>query len=92
MKVVLDVYSVRMGRCEGFMEAGYGEVVAGCEVRREDAPMDAGLDSMHPLDPPPPDVLLALLARNKALEGRCTYIIPETSLINFTPRFNLNNR
>ncbi|CAD0196126.1 unnamed protein product [Chrysodeixis includens] len=59
-----------MGRCEEFMEAGYGEVVVGCEVRRDDAPMDAGLDSMHPLDPPPPDVLLALLARNKALEAR----------------------
>ncbi|XP_041976551.1 LIM/homeobox protein Lhx3 isoform X3 [Aricia agestis] len=32
-------------------------------------PMDPALDAMHPLDPPPPDVLLALLARNKALEA-----------------------
>lgn len=50
----------------GLMEAEFG---VECE-RREDAPMDATLDTMHPLDPPPPDVLLALLARNKALEGR----------------------
>ncbi|XP_022820941.1 LIM/homeobox protein Lhx3 isoform X2 [Spodoptera litura] len=60
-----------MHRCsfnEGLMEAEYSEVVAGCEARR-DAPMDATLDTMHPLDPPPPDVLLALLARNKALEA-----------------------
>lgn len=68
MKVALDVYSVFMGRSDGSMEA-YGEVVAGCEVRRE-GPMDAALEPMHALDPPPPDVLLALLARNKALEGR----------------------
>lgn len=72
MKVALDVYSVYMVRSAGLMEAEYGEVVAGCEVRREDAPMDATLDAMHPLDPPPPDVLLALLARNKALEGTDT--------------------
>lgn len=65
----LDVYSVFMGHSEGLMEAEYSEVVASCEARR-DAPMDATLDTMHPLDPPPPDVLLALLARNKALEGR----------------------
>lgn len=46
----------------------YGEVVADCE--RRELPLDATLDAMqHPLDPPPPDVLLALLARNKALEG-----------------------
>lgn len=69
MNVALDVYSVFMGRSDGSMEAAYGEVVAGCEARR-DGPMDATLDPMHPLDPPPPDVLLALLARNKALEGR----------------------
>lgn len=34
--------------------------------------MDAALETataLHTLDPPPPDVLLALLARNKALEG-----------------------
>ncbi|KAH9640240.1 hypothetical protein HF086_013439 [Spodoptera exigua] len=54
---------------EALMEAEYSEVVASCEARR-DAPMEATLDTMHPLDPPPPDVLLALLARNKALEGR----------------------
>ncbi|GBP48199.1 hypothetical protein EVAR_27586_1 [Eumeta japonica] len=28
--------------------------------------------ALHPLDPPPPDVLLALLARNKALEAVVT--------------------
>ncbi|CAH0700566.1 unnamed protein product [Spodoptera exigua] len=54
---------------EALMEAEYSEVVASCEARR-DAPMEATLDTMHPLDPPPPDVLLALLARNKALEVR----------------------
>lgn len=46
----------------------YGDVVADCE--RREVPMDATLEAMHhSLDPPPPDVLLALLARNKALEG-----------------------
>lgn len=48
------------------METGYGDVVQDCGAR--DGPMGTTLD-MHPLDPPPPDVLLALLARNKALEG-----------------------
>lgn len=51
------------------METGYGDVVVECEARR-DASMDTALEAMHPLDPPPPDVLLALLARNKALEGK----------------------
>lgn len=48
------------------METGYGDGVRYCGAR--DGPMGTTLD-MHPLDPPPPDVLLALLARNKALEG-----------------------
>lgn len=47
----------------GLMEAGFG---AECEAREMGSP----LGSMHALDPPPPDVLLALLARNKALEGK----------------------
>ncbi|XP_063376381.1 LIM/homeobox protein Lhx3 isoform X1 [Cydia fagiglandana] len=45
------------------MEA-YGDV----ECVSRAGQMDA-LETMHPLDPPPPDVLLALLARNKALEA-----------------------
>lgn len=32
--------------------------------------LEAPADALHPLDPPPPDVLIALLARNKALEGK----------------------
>lgn len=49
----------------------YGDVVAECEARVQGGiAMDAALESMHQLDPPPPDVLLALLARNKALEGK----------------------
>ncbi|CAH2066854.1 unnamed protein product, partial [Iphiclides podalirius] len=48
------------------METGYGDVVQDCGASAD--PMGTTLD-MHPLDPPPPDVLLALLARNKALEG-----------------------
>lgn len=47
----------------------YGDVVVECEGRELPASMNA-LDSMHQLDPPPPDVLLALIARNKTLEGR----------------------
>nr|XP_021206851.1 LIM/homeobox protein Lhx3 isoform X3 [Bombyx mori] len=51
------------------MENAFGDVMTECEQRRE-GPMDAGaLDTIHQLDPPPPDVLLALLARNKALEA-----------------------
>lgn len=54
-------------RCVESMET-YADVVTDCE--RREVSMDATLDTMrHPLDPPPPDVLLALLARNKALEG-----------------------
>ncbi|CAH4003855.1 unnamed protein product [Pieris brassicae] len=48
-----------------FMDSGFCEV--GAEQAR-DVSMAASLEVMHPLDPPPPDVLLALLARNKALE------------------------
>lgn len=49
----------------------YRDVIADCE--RREVPMDATLGAMHhSLDPPPPDVLLALLARNKALEGEMT--------------------
>ncbi|CAG9566841.1 unnamed protein product [Danaus chrysippus] len=48
----------------GYMEPGFSELDV---ARRE--PMDSSIEAMHPLDPPPPDVLLALLARNKALEG-----------------------
>lgn len=48
----------------GYMETGFSEL----DVPRRD-PMDPSIEAMHPLDPPPPDVLLALLARNKALEG-----------------------
>lgn len=58
------------GRSGEFMDTRYGEVMTDCETRRE-APLEASLDAMHPLEPPPPDVLLALLARNKALEGEC---------------------
>ncbi|XP_026322180.1 LIM/homeobox protein Lhx3 isoform X3 [Hyposmocoma kahamanoa] len=47
----------------------YADVVADCERRAVQGSMDAALDTMHQLDPPPPDVLLALLARNKALEA-----------------------
>ncbi|CAK1549959.1 unnamed protein product [Leptosia nina] len=36
---------------------------------KQDPSMASSLEIMHPLDPPPPDVLLALLARNKALEA-----------------------
>lgn len=53
--------------CSGLMETGLPDVT--CD-RRQHASMDTTLDTMHPLDPPPPDVLLALLARNKALEGK----------------------
>lgn len=45
----------------------YGDVVAECDARVQ---AGIGMESMHQLDPPPPDVLLALLARNKALEGK----------------------
>ncbi|XP_069357662.1 LIM/homeobox protein Lhx3 isoform X3 [Maniola hyperantus] len=48
------------------MELGFCEVDVGRERRDS---MDPSLEAMHPLDPPPPDVLLALLARNKALEA-----------------------
>lgn len=54
---------VLVGR-SALMEGGYGDV----ECVAREGQMD-GLETMHPLDPPPPDVLLALLARNKALEG-----------------------
>lgn len=50
------------------MDTGYSDPVSACEARVGGS-MEASLDNMHPLDPPPPDVLLALLARNKALEG-----------------------
>lgn len=49
----------------GLMEA-YGEAE---ECERRDG-LGSPLEGMHALDPPPPDVLLALLARNKALEGK----------------------
>ncbi|CAG4944635.1 unnamed protein product [Colias eurytheme] len=52
--------------CCEFMESGFGEVES--ERDRRIASMAASLEVMHPLDPPQPDVLLALLARNKALE------------------------
>lgn len=52
--------------------ATYVDVVADCERRAVQGSMDTALDTMHQLDPPPPDVLLALLARNKALEGKMT--------------------
>lgn len=52
------------------------------EERRDS--MDPSLEAMHPLDPPPPDVLLALLARNKALEGRIE-LIPNFSGISIIP-------
>lgn len=48
----------------------YVDVVADCERRTIQGSMNAAIDTMHQLDPPPPDVLLALLARNKALEGK----------------------
>ncbi|XP_023936665.1 LIM/homeobox protein Lhx3 isoform X1 [Bicyclus anynana] len=47
------------------MELAYREIDVGTERDSMDPPLEA----MHPLDPPPPDVLLALLARNKALEA-----------------------
>lgn len=50
----------------GFMNTGFCEVDVALE---RIGSMDPTLEAMHPLDPPPPDVLLALLARNKALEG-----------------------
>lgn len=50
----------------GFAKTDICEVAVGPE--RIDS-MDPSLEAMHPLDPPPPDVLLALLARNKTLEG-----------------------
>lgn len=37
-------------------------------------------DVLHPLDPPPPDVLIALLARNKALEGNLSSRLPSCNL------------
>lgn len=54
------------------MESGYNELVQDCRAR--EIPMGTTLD-MHPLDPPPPDVLLALLARNKALEGKNYFLL-----------------
>ncbi|CAH2243504.1 jg9398 [Pararge aegeria aegeria] len=47
------------------MELEFCDIDVGRERRDS---MDPALEAMHPLDPPPPDVLLALLARNKALE------------------------
>lgn len=67
MSLGLNVCSVHLGR-SAFMETVYSNIVAGCEPCGE-IPMDTALDTIHQLDPPPPDVLLALLARNKALEG-----------------------
>lgn len=68
----MNVYSV-FYESGGAMENAFGDVMTECEQRRE-GPMDAGaLDTIHQLDPPPPDVLLALLARNKALEGDNSY-------------------
>ncbi|CAF4759744.1 unnamed protein product [Pieris macdunnoughi] len=57
----------------GFMDTGFCEVGA---ERARDVSMAASLEVMHPLDPPPPDVLLALLARNKALEGNYDVTVP----------------
>lgn len=59
------------------MEAGFVEsalMLAEREPRLE-AP-----DVLHPLDPPPPDVLIALLARNKALEGNLSSRLPSCNL------------
>ncbi|CAH2104575.1 unnamed protein product [Euphydryas editha] len=49
------------------MDTRFCEVNVGRKHRKSS--MEPTLEAMHPLDPPPPDVLLALLARNKALEG-----------------------